>query len=322
MSKPIDMHFYGIFCTSQLPGIFGKIALSPSLSLPGSNMSSGIPNNIDLESKIRDEMKVLASIEPEYEIKRRVDFIKQTLKEAGLHSLVLGISGGIDSCTCGRLCQLAINELNQTEPGNYRFYAIRLPYDIQADESDAQVSLEFIQATHNLTINVKPATEGLHTEVLNALKQQNLLADNDSQLDFAKGNVKARMRMAAQYEVAGIVSGLVVGTDHSAENITGFFTKFGDGACDLAPLFGLNKRQVRLIAKNLGAPQSIIDKTPTADLESLTPGKPDEQALGVSYDELDDFLEGKSLDDKVKEKILKIYTSTQHKRQAILTIYD
>lgn len=286
--------------------------------------------NIDteLEQKILEQMKVLPSIEPNAEIKRRTDFIKRVLKQSGLRSLVLGISGGIDSCTCGRLAQLAIDELNQEAltQGNkdtpYAFLAIRLPYAIQADEKDAQLSLDFIQASQNLTVNVKPATEGLHAEVLKALTEQGTLTNNPTQLDFAKGNVKARMRMAAQYEVAGIVSGLVIGTDHSAENITGFFTKFGDGACDLAPLFGLNKRQVRLIAKTLGAPQALIDKVPTADLESLTPAKPDEQALGISYNDLDDFLEGKPLATELKSQIIKIYTSTEHKRQAILTIYD
>jgi len=276
------------------------------------------------EQTIRDEMKVLATINTDNEIERRVNFIKQTLINSGLRCLILGISGGIDSCTCGRLAQMAINELNQEhkENNHYQFIAVRLPFDVQADEIDAQLSLDFIQASQNLTLNVKAATEGLHTNTLQALKENGILPNNETLLDFAKGNVKARMRMAAQYEVAGILSGLVIGTDHSAENITGFFTKFGDGACDLAPLFGLNKRQVRLLASTLGAPQSLIDKTPTADLESLDPGKSDEQALGVSYDQIDDFLEGKTVDEKVKQQILKIYTSTQHKRQEILTIYS
>jgi len=275
--------------------------------------------DIQLEKQILSEMKVLSSIDPQVEIKHRIDFIKRVLQNAGQRNLILGISGGIDSCTCGRLAQLAVNELNQQQDNQYAFYAVRLPYDVQADEGDAQLSMDFIQANHNLSINIKPATDGMHAEVLQALSNTKA---TESQLDFAKGNVKARMRMAVQYEVAGIVTGLVIGTDHSAENITGFFTKFGDGACDLAPLFGLNKRQVRLIAKTLGAPQALIDKTPTADLESLSPGKPDEQALGVSYDELDDFLEGKPLADEIKSRIIKIYLSTQHKRQTILTPYD
>ena len=140
--------------------------------------------------------------------------------------------------------------------------------------------------------------------------------------DFAKGNVKARMRMIAQYEIAGLLGGLVLGTDHSAENVTGFYTKYGDGACDLAPLFGLNKRQVRQVAAHLGAPQEIITKVPTADLESLEPSKSDEDALGLSYDQIDDFLEGKKIDPAAEQRIIHIFLTTAHKRQPIATVYD
>ena len=128
--------------------------------------------------------------------------------------------------------------------------------------------------------------------------------------------------MMAQYEVAGIVGALVIGTDHSAENITGFYTKWGDGACDLAPLFGLSKRQVRALAKTLGAPALLVEKTPTADLECLAPQKADEHALGLSYDEIDDFLEGKAVTAEVEKRLIDIYTKTQHKRAPIPTIYD
>jgi NAD+ synthase len=149
-----------------------------------------------------------------------------------------------------------------------------------------------------------------------------LLPASDSKIDFVKGNVKARTRMIIQYEIAGMLDGLVLGSDHSAENITGFYTKYGDGACDLAPLFGLNKRQVRQIAQYLGAPDNIVHKAPTADLETLTPQKADEQALGMSYDEIDDFLEGRAVEPKVAERLSDIYHKTQHKRVAIPTIYD
>ncbi|CAK2250465.1 NH(3)-dependent NAD(+) synthetase [Vibrio crassostreae] len=137
-----------------------------------------------------------------------------------------------------------------------------------------------------------------------------------------KGNVKARARMIAQYEIAGYVGGLVIGTDHSAENITGFYTKHGDGACDLAPLFGLNKRQVRELAATLGAPELLVKKVPTADLEELDPQKADEAALNLSYDQIDDFLEGKEVPQDVSDRLVGIYKATQHKRQPIPTIYD
>ncbi|MGL5488976.1 MAG: NAD(+) synthase, partial [Shewanella sp.] len=145
---------------------------------------------------------------------------------------------------------------------------------------------------------------------------------DEAKVDFVKGNVKARMRMITQYELAGLVGGLVVGTDHSAENITGFYTKWGDGACDLAPLFGLNKRQVRQLAAYLGAPESLVYKAPTADLEDNKPLLEDEVALGLTYEQIDDFLEGKVVDKAVEEKLINIYKATQHKRQPIPTIYD
>ncbi|MCH8105530.1 MAG: ammonia-dependent NAD(+) synthetase [Proteobacteria bacterium] len=267
------------------------------------------------------EMKVLPEIDAEFEIGRRVDFIKTTLMVSGLTNLILGISGGIDSSTCGRLAQLAVDDMNGTA-GNYQFIAVRLPYATQADETDAQAALQFINPSASVNVNVQPGTDAIHQSTSDALEQQGLLDHSESSLDFAKGNVKARMRMIAQYEIAGLLGALVIGTDHSAENVTGFYTKYGDGACDLVPLFGLNKRQVRAIAAHLGAPQQLIGKAPTADLESLTPGKTDEDVLGLSYDQIDDFLEGKTLAPEISNRIIDIYCRTQHKRQPIASVYD
>ncbi|KAF7787556.1 NAD+ synthase [Pseudoalteromonas rubra] len=269
------------------------------------------------------EMKVQPTIDVAAEVARRVQFIKQTLISAHCHSLVLGISGGVDSSTCGRLCQLAIDELN-AEKGRqgYQFIAMRLPYGTQADEDEAQQALSFIQPTKRLTVNIKAAADAMHDQALQAMQGSETELPSAALVDFVKGNVKARQRMVAQYEIAGLTRGLVVGTDHSAENITGFYTKFGDGACDLAPLFGLSKRQVRALADHLGAPQSLVHKTPTADLECDRPGLADEEALGLSYDDIDDFLEGKPISLDVEQLLVDIYQKTQHKRKPIPTIYD
>ncbi len=278
---------------------------------------------MDLRQHILNEMRVLPTIDVQYEITRRVDFIKRYLKASGQKYLVLGISGGVDSSTCGRLAQLAVNELNaEINTNEYQFVAVRLPYGVQADEEDAQLALRFIEPSISIAVNIKDGVDALHAEVENALNDAGALNSTESQLDFSKGNLKARARMAAQYDVAGVLGGLVLGTDHSAENITGFYTKYGDGAVDLVPLFGLNKRQVRLLAKTLGAPDRLIEKAPTADLESLAPGKKDEDALGLSYDQIDDFLEGKEVPPAVSEKLIYIYNATQHKRQPIPTVYD
>lgn len=275
-----------------------------------------------MEQLIRDEMRVLPSIDPQFEISRRVEFIQRKLQEARCKALVLGISGGVDSTTCGRLAQLAVNELNEETDGGYQFIAVRLPYGEQKDEDEAQIALQFIQPTHSVSVNIKAGVDGLHAASHEALAHTELLPQQASKIDFVKGNVKARARMVAQYEIAGYVGGLVLGTDHSAENITGFYTKFGDGACDLAPLFGLSKRQVREVAATLGAPELLVKKTPTADLEELAPQKADEDALNLTYDQIDDFLEGKPVSQEASDRLVAIYKATQHKRQPISTIYD
>lgn len=274
------------------------------------------------KQQVIEEMRVLPEIDVEFEVTRRVNFIKRQLVSSGLNTLVLGISGGIDSCTLGRLAQLAVDELNKEHHQAYQFVAVRLPYNVQADEEDAQMSIDFIQPSHSLAVNVQPGADAIHEATTQALSGSGLLPPEESKQDFVKGNVKARTRMVIQYEIAGMMDGLVLGTDHSAENITGFYTKYGDGACDLVPLFGLSKRQVRQVASHLGAPQQIISKAPTADLESLDPQKADEAALGLTYDQIDDFLEGKNVHAEVEEKLLYIYQRTQHKRVPIPTIYD
>ena len=276
-----------------------------------------------MKQKILQEMCVLADINIENEIQRRISFIKNRLKKAYCKTLVLGISGGVDSSTAGRLCQLSVEQLNKEEKSNdYQFIAVRLPYAVQKDEDEAQSAVSFIQPSHCVTVNVQTGTDAIHESTIAALQNSQVKLADNTNFDFVKGNVKARMRMIAQYEIAGLTGGLVVGTDHSAENITGFYTKHGDGACDLAPLFGLNKRQVRLLAKHLGAPSLLVEKAPTADLEENKPQLEDEVALGMTYDQIDDFLEGKKVPQEIEDKLISIYLRTQHKRQPIPTIYD
>ncbi|WP_260958382.1 ammonia-dependent NAD(+) synthetase [Pseudomonas citri] len=242
------------------------------------------------------------------EIARRVEFIKQILRESGCKSLVLGISGGVDSLTAGRLCQLAVEQLRD-EDYQARFIAVRLPYKTQADEQDAQASLDFIRPDSITTTNIAACVDGLMDNIaIDGLQPSAQLTD------FAKGNVKARARMLAQYAIANFSHGLVVGTDHGAEAVMGFFTKFGDGACDLAPLSGLTKTQVRLLAGAMGAPAQLVRKAPTADLEELAPGKLDEVAYGCRYDEIDAYLMGEAVSPQARQIIENAYFKTAHKR--------
>lgn len=246
----------------------------------------------------------------EAEIARRVAFIKDCLANARLKTLVLGISGGVDSLTAALLAQRAVSELRASSGDDgYRFIAVRPPYNVQHDEHDAQACLDVIKADEVHTIDIAPAVLGLKSKV-------DVLQDGaPAMVDFVVGNIKARMRMVAQYSVAGARGGLVIGTDHAAEAVMGFFTKFGDGACDLAPLSGLVKNQVRAIARAFGAPESLVEKVPTADLEDLEPGKPDEAAHGITYQQIDAFLHGEPVDQHAFDIIVSTYRKTQHKRE-------
>ena len=128
--------------------------------------------------------------------------------------------------------------------------------------------------------------------------------------------------MKVQFSIASNKQGIVVGTDHSAENITGFYTKYGDGAADIAPIFGLNKRQGRQLLQTLDAPSHLYEKIPTADLEEDKPQLPDEEALGVSYNDIDDYLEGKPVSSEAKATIEQHYIKTAHKRELAYTRYS
>ena len=237
------------------------------------------------------------------EIQRRVQFLCDYAKATGTHGFVLGISGGIDSTLAGRLCQLASEKLN-AEGYRAQFMAVRLPYKTQVDEEDAQKALEFIAPDRTVTFNIADAVDGFDTAYTAAV--------GTPISDFNKGNIKARARMIAQYAL----------TDHAAESVTGFFTKFGDGGADILPLSGLNKRQNQLLLRVLGASERLWAKPPTADLLDGIPGRTDEDELGITYPQIDDYLEGKEIDPAVAEKLEGIYLRSRHKRTVPVGIAD
>ncbi|MGT2934061.1 ammonia-dependent NAD(+) synthetase [Streptococcus catagoni] len=270
---------------------------------------------MSLQNDIIKELGVLPLIDPQEEIRKSIDFLKAyLLKHPFLKTYVLGISGGQDSSLAGRLAQLAIEELRrETNDQSYQFLAIRLPYGIQADEDDAQKALDFIKADRVLTINIKEAVDSQ----VSALKEAGLEIS-----DFNKGNIKARQRMVSQYAVAGQMNGAVIGTDHAAENVTAFFTKFGDGGADILPLYRLNKRQGKALLKALDADPALYEKIPTADLEENKPGLADELALGLSYEEIDDYLEGKKISEQAQAKLESWWYKGEHKRHLPITLFD
>ena len=243
----------------------------------------------ELQKEIIAYEHVQPEIDPKKEIRRSIDFLKNYLKaNPFLKSYVLGISGGQDSTLTGKLCQMAMEEMRkETGDDSYQFIAVRLPYGVQADADDAADAVKFQHPDQDLIVNIK-----------------------------------ARERMVVQYAIAGANNGAVVGTDHAAENFCGFYTKFGDGAADLTPLFRLDKRQGKMLLKELGCPEHLYEKAPTADLEEEKPDLPDEVALGVTYKEIDDYLEGKEVSDKAANQIEKLWNKSKHKRHLPVTVFD
>ena len=267
------------------------------------------------QEEIINALGVNSQIDPQAEVTKRVQFICDFLQTTKMKALVLGISGGQDSSLAGRLSQLAVEKLREeTGDNEYQFIAVRLPYGEQADESDAMFAInDFIKPDKIMRVNIKAATDAMVASLNEA---------GTPISDFNKGNIKARERMIVQYAIGGENKGAVVGTDHAAEAVTGFYTKFGDGGADITPLSGLDKRQGKAFLQYLGAPAKLYDKTPTADLEEDKPMRPDEEALGVRYDEIDDYLEGREVSPAAAEKIEGWYRRTQHKRHLPIAPYD
>ena len=267
---------------------------------------------MNLQQMIIDQLQVQPTIDPQTEIRKSIEFLKDYMKKHPfLKTYVLGISGGQDSTLAGRLAQLAMEELRQElNDSDYHFIAVRLPYGAQADEEDAKAAMAFINADSQLVVNIKPAVDA----------QVASLAEAGVEIsDFNKGNIKARQRMITQYAIAGGNAGAVIGTDHAAENITAFFTKFGDGGADILPLASLNKRQGKQLLAELGAPESLYLKVPTADLEDGKPLIADEVALGVTYDQIDNYLEGKTIDADAQARLEAWWYKGEHKRHLPIT---
>lgn len=267
----------------------------------------------EFQHEVIESTGVKPTIDPGQEVERRVQFLCDYMLATHTKGFVLGISGGVDSTLAGRLAQMAADRLT-ADGHDATFVAVRLPYGTQADEADAAAAMDWVAGEREVTVNIKGATDALADAFADGMGEQ--------MSDYNKGNVKARMRMIAQYAIAGDRNLLVLGSDHGAENLTGYFTKFGDGAADLLPLSGLNKRQIKATLQYLGAPDALWQKVPTADLLDGQPLRTDEDELGVTYDEIDDYLEGKQISDEAAANLELKWVRGRHKRTTPVEVKD
>ncbi|HEX7055585.1 MAG TPA: ammonia-dependent NAD(+) synthetase [Bacilli bacterium] len=266
---------------------------------------------MSLQQEIIERFKVKPVIDVDEEISRRVAFLQDYIVKSRASGLLIAISGGVDSAVAAALCKLATDGLTETSGKKYITLGVFQPCGEQEDIADSYAIAEAIGLETKVETNIGDAVDEIVLEAEYALKAQGI---HRHMSRGGKGNVKARTRMVVQYALAFEQNLLVVGTDHASEAITGFFTKYGDGAADIMPLRSLNKRQVRMLAAKLNIPQRVIDKTPTA---GLWPGQTDEAELGISYEDNSAYLEGKAIDPAVREKLEKQYARTEHKRAPI-----
>ncbi|WP_457742809.1 NAD+ synthase [Thermococcus sp.] len=208
----------------------------------------------------------MRSLNYESVVEKIVDFISKKVEEAGVSGVVIGISGGIDSATTAYLAVKAL--------GREKVLGLIMPYYKNQDVKDARLVCERLSIEWK-EINIKPIVDSF-------VAQLGFQPDKRS-----LGNIMVRTRMVLLYAHANAMNRLVLGTSNRSEFLTGYFTKWGDGASDYAPLINLYKTEVWEVAKLLGVPERIIEKKPTA---GLWEGQTDEDELGISYRLLDEIL--------------------------------
>ena len=224
-------------------------------------------------------------------------FLKNYLDNNGMNCYVLGVSGGVDSSLCAALAKNAV--------GREKLHCLIIPIDSAKEDVDDALTLV---KDLDLKYDIIDASETFHSYVRDFQK-------NGIELDRSTlGNLKARMRMSILYAIAQKERGLVIGTDNADERCVGYFTKYGDGACDILPIAHLVKAEVVEASKILGIRTSLAERVPTAGLYE---GQTDEKEMGVSYKDLDAYVLGKEVNETAKKRIQYLEKISEHKRNPI-----
>lgn len=245
-----------------------------------------------------------------------VEWLSRRLTQSGARGFVFGLSGGIDSAVVARLCQAAAPAA---------VLGVLLPcHSDPQDEVDATLVAEHfriptIRVDLGQSYNLFTSTLG---DALNTLPAEQLASaahsGDDDRSRLALANVKPRLRMAALYHVANRLNYLVAGTGNRSELAIGYFTKHGDGAADLLPIGELLKSEVGAAARDLGVPDPIIDKAPSAGLWT---GQTDEREMGFSYAELENYLANgaQTVSPALAMRIERLIRTSEHKRSVAPT---
>lgn len=233
-------------------------------------------------------------------IDQLVNWIQQQVKDAGLNGAIVGISGGIDSAVVTHLIKRAFP--------NDSMGVIMPCKSNPKDQEDAMLVVDSSQIKA-VTIDLTETHNVLFSKIENELNEIGEL--NEEAVTLGDANLRARLRMSTLYTVANNYGYLVVGTDNAAEWYTGYFTKYGDGGVDLVPLVHFTKGEVREMAKELGVPEPIITKSPSA---GLWEGQTDENEMGTTYDMIDRHLKGEEIPEKDRVIIEKLHKRSEHKR--------
>jgi NAD+ synthase len=214
----------------------------------------------------------LPAIEPAQAVRVIIGFIQGQLEQTGFRRVVVGLSGGVDSATVAFLVARAIGADN--------LLAVRMPYRTSSEASDAD-ALRVVEALGCRTerVEITPMVDPM----LALVAHPDAPAPGDA-LNVRRGNVMARQRMIVLYDRSADFDALVAGTSNKTEALLGYGTLHGDMACAFAPIGDLYKTQLRAVATELGVPNEILDKPPSAD---LWVGQTDEAELGRTYDSLD-----------------------------------
>lgn len=235
----------------------------------------------------------------EKEFAQRVQFIKQAVRESGADGIVYGNSGGKDSALVGILCKAACDNT----VGIIMPCATARNFEMDKRDGEEVAKAYGIETRYADLSAVKSAEKAA-------------LAGVTELSPAAEANIAPRLRMATLYAVAATENRLVSGTGNRSEGFVGYFTKWGDGACDFNPIADLTVTEIYEFLRYLKAPKCVIEKAPSA---GLFDGQTDESEMGFTYKELDTYLDGGKIDDAALERIQRMHARSEHKRREILT---